>query len=103
MKFVRWNKVRVSIDYHVDVDGHYYSAPYQLQGTQLDARVTTGPQTAAVVKAILCSRRHPQQGFRSAMGLIRLSKKCASKRLEDACALGHQGDQHPDLRTDRSE
>ena len=143
-EFAGWKKVRVNIDYHVEVEGHYYSAPYQLQGKQLDARITagcielchkskrvashvrstqkgrhttiaehmpkahknyvewtpqrligwaaqTGPQTAAMVDAILAARCHPQQGFRSAMGLIRLGKIYGSERLEAACTLALAG------------
>ena len=126
-EFAQWKKVRVNFDYHVEIDGHYYSVPYQLHGKQLDARFTAGciecyqrgkrvasharsfakgqhstiaehmpkahkdyaewtparligwaahkgPQTAALVEAIIKSRSHPQQGFRAAMGLIRLGK-----------------------------
>ncbi|OEU61721.1 MAG: integrase [Desulfuromonadales bacterium C00003094] len=143
-EFARWKKVRVNIDYHVEIDGHYYSVPYQLQGKQLDTRITAGsiecfhqrkrvashplsfskgrhstvaehmpkahqqyaswtpqrlinwaaqngPQTAALVEAILASRRHPQQGFRSAMGLIRLAKIYGKDRLENACLLALDG------------
>src|SRR5882672_3365988 len=35
-----WKTVRASIDYHVEVDRHYYSVPYQLAGQQLEARFT---------------------------------------------------------------
>ncbi len=28
--YAEWKKARVHIDYHVEVDGHYYSVPYQL-------------------------------------------------------------------------
>lgn len=38
--FSQWKKVRVNSDYHVEIDGHYCSVPYQLQGQQLDARIT---------------------------------------------------------------
>ena len=142
--FAQWKKVRVNIDYHVEVEGHYYSVPYQLCGQQLDARITadciecfhqskrvsshvrsfqkghhttviahmprghreyaqwtperllrwasqTGPKTAAMTAAILASRQHAQQAFRSAMGLIRLSKVYSSKRLEAACDLALDG------------
>lgn len=144
-EFAQWKKVRVNIDYHVEIDGHYYSVPYQLHGKQLDARFTAGciecyhqnkrvasharsytkgqhstiaehmpkahkdyakwtpgrligwaankgPQTAALVESILKSRSHPQQGFRSAMGLIRLGKAYGSERLEAACALAIEGE-----------
>jgi len=144
-EFAGWKKVRVGIDYHVEVEGHYYSVPYQLQGKQLDARISsgcielchkskrvashvrssqkgrhttiaehmpkahknyvdwtpqrlinwashTGPQTAAMVEAILASRCHPQQGFRSAMGLIRLNKIYGVERLEAACKIALAGE-----------
>ena len=37
-EFAEWKKVRVNIDYHVEVDGHYYSVPYQLVRKSLEAR-----------------------------------------------------------------
>jgi transposase len=38
--FVRWKTVRVNIDYHVEIDGHYYSVPYQYVHEKLDARIS---------------------------------------------------------------
>ena len=35
-----WKTVRANIDYHVEIDRHYYSVPYQLAGQQLEARYT---------------------------------------------------------------
>jgi len=35
-----WKTVRANIDYHVEVDRHYYSVPYQLAGQKLEARST---------------------------------------------------------------
>lgn len=35
-----WKTVRASIDYHVEVDRHYYSVPYPLAGQKLEARYT---------------------------------------------------------------
>ncbi len=136
--FAVWKKVRVSIDYHVEFDRHYYSVPYQLVKQQLDLRATagtvecfhrgrrvashrrsrargrhttvpehmprahrehlawtpkrlvrwaekTGESTRGVVEAILSSRPHPQQGFRSCLGLLRLGKRYGADRLEAAC------------------
>ena len=34
--FAEWKAVRVSMDYHVEVDGHYYSVPHALVHRQLD-------------------------------------------------------------------
>jgi transposase len=38
--YADWKKARVHIDYHVEVDGHYFSVPYQLVKQQLDIRFT---------------------------------------------------------------
>jgi transposase len=45
----------------------------------------TGPETAKLVAAILERYVHPQQGYRSCLGLIRLDKTYGSERLEAAC------------------
>jgi transposase len=137
-EFAEWKKVRVNIDYHVEVDGHYYSVPYQLVRKSLEARYSertvecfhkgqrvashvrshlkgrhttvaehmpashrsyaewtpqrlirwaekTGPAAASVVQSILERRAHPQQGFRSALGIMRLGKSFGEQRLEAAC------------------
>lgn len=39
-EYVEWLKARVNIDYHVEVDRHYYSVPFQLARAQLDVRLT---------------------------------------------------------------
>jgi transposase len=44
-----------------------------------------GPQTARLINMVLCARPHPQQGFRSALGILRLSNDYGDKRLEAAC------------------
>ena len=136
--YAQWKTVRVHIDYHVEVDRHYYSVPYQLVKEQLDARVTnntvelfhkgrriashrrgyrrghhttvaqhmpnghrayaewtpqrlvrwaerSGPATAELVQHILATRVHPQLGFRSCLGIMRLGKRYGDVRLEAAC------------------
>src|SRR5213592_1109597 len=45
---------------------------------------TIGPFTAALVDKILQSRLHPEQGFRSCLGILRLGKTYGSERLEAA-------------------
>ena len=45
---------------------------------------TVGPFTAALVDKILQSRPHPEQGFRSCLGILRLGKTYGSERLEAA-------------------
>jgi transposase len=47
---------------------------------------TIGPQTAALVTAILAARPHPEQGYRSCLGILRLAKRYDPARLEAACA-----------------
>lgn len=45
----------------------------------------TGPQTSKFVEALMNSRPHPQQGFRSCLGVLRLAKSYGAERLEAAC------------------
>ena len=47
---------------------------------------TIGPHTAALVEAILADRPHPEQGYRSCLGILRLAKRYSPARLEAACA-----------------
>ena len=135
--FAEWKKVRVNIDYHVEVAGHYYSVPHTLARRQLDVRLTahtvecldrgqrvashvrsslkgrhttadehmpekhrrmgqwtperfirwaekTGPHTATLITTVLGSRRHPQQAFRSCLGILRLANSYGEARLEAA-------------------
>jgi transposase len=143
--FGEWSTARVNIDYHVDVDGHYYSVPHgrahdtRGERTVVDVRAsahtieiylrseriashlrsrergrhttcaehmplahrahadwspsriikwadTIGPETTKLVTAILEERRHPEQGYRSCLGILRLSKTYGAERLEAACA-----------------
>jgi transposase len=133
-----WSMAKVSIDYHVAVEKHYYSAPYQLIHQNLDVRLsdrtvelfaqgkrvaahirshqagrfttleehrpkshqkhlewtpsrilgwakTIGPDCGKLVENIMENRPHPEQGFRSALGIIRLAKAFGNSRLEAAC------------------
>jgi transposase len=134
-----WRHARVNIDYHVEVDHHYYSVPHALIQTTVDIRLTAttvdvlqrgvrvwlhvrsfvagrhttipdhmpkahrahaewspsrlirwaatiGRATEALVTTILDSRPHPEQGYRSCLGLLRLAKRHSPERLEAACA-----------------
>jgi len=137
-QFATWSLARVNIDYHVEVDRHWYSVPYQLVGKQVDIRLSattlevfcghrrvashirsfkprafstqpehmpeahrrnlewtpsrivvwaqsSGPGTAALVEGILNSRPHPEQGYRSCLGIMRLGRQYGGSRLEAAC------------------
>ena len=134
-----WEEQRLNIDYHVQVDSNYYSAPYQLRHQMLDVRTTSstveifhksrrvashirlsgerrcstkpehmpsshrahaewtpsrllrwarkhGPETEMLVERIMKDRPHPEQGFRSCLGIMRLGKKYGEQRLERACS-----------------
>ena len=39
-EFAQWKKVRVHLDYHVEVEGHYYSVPYSLVRQEVEVRLT---------------------------------------------------------------
>ena len=136
-EYATWKTARVNIDYHVEVERHWYSVPYGLVGQQCDIRITagivevlhrgrrvsshrrsaeqgrfttlsehmpeahrryaewtpgrivawaerTGPATGALVAAIMASRPHPEQGFRSCRGSMRLGRRSGDDRLESA-------------------
>ncbi|GAB6046495.1 hypothetical protein JCM19379_03170 [Methyloparacoccus murrellii] len=136
-EFAQWKRAKVHVDYHVDVEGHYYSVPHTLVGRKVDLRYTvttveafhqgqrvashprvdlrgrhttveshmpphhrhakwspqrligwaekTGAATAQLVSAILYSRRHVEQGYRSCLGILRLGERYGNSRLEAAC------------------
>jgi transposase len=136
--FAEWKKARVNIDYHVELNRHYYSVPYKLVREEVDLRYsattveifhrgqrvashirdnrpcahttqkehmphshqqylewtpsriihwagTVGKSTAQVVETIMSSRQHPEQGYRSCLGILRLAKHYSPDRLETAC------------------
>jgi transposase len=44
-----------------------------------------GPNTEAFVEVVMRERKHPEQGFRTCLGVIRLAKTFGRDRLEAAC------------------
>jgi len=132
-----WYFKKPGIDYHIDIDGHYYSAPHTSSDETFDVRVSAGtvelwlrgkritshprshrkgrhttnpahmpashrehaewspsrlirwatkmgPETATLVALILRDRPHPEQGYRSCLGIMRLGKQYGKERLEAA-------------------
>jgi transposase len=45
-----------------------------------------GASTALLVERIIAVRHHPEHGYRSCLGILRLSKRYGATRLEAACA-----------------
>jgi len=137
-RFAEWKIATVNVDYHIEVERHYYSVPHTLIKKKIDVRVTNntiecfynskrvashmrshhkgrhttvkehmpkshqkwaqwtpdrfirwaakiGPHTQSLIENILNSRAHPQQGFRSCLGILRLAKSYGDDRLEAAC------------------
>jgi transposase len=138
-EYAEWKRARVNVDYHIEVDRHYYSVPYQLRREQVDVRITAttvealfknqriashqrsyreggfttliehmpkshrrylewtpsriirwagenGPKTQKLITQIMESRPHPEQGFRSCLGIMRLAQRYSPERVENACA-----------------
>ncbi|MBU1213511.1 MAG: IS21 family transposase [Alphaproteobacteria bacterium] len=136
--YAEWKQVKAGLDYHVEVEKHYYSVPHALLRETLWARITArtielfhrgkrvavhvrsssnrkhttvrehmpsshrrhadwtperiqrraseiGPKTSALVEVILRERRHPEQGFRACMGILRHASNFGPARLEAAC------------------
>ena len=138
-EYAEWKKARVHIDYHIEVQRHYYSVPHRFIKRQLDVRITPhtiecfhkgqrvachrrvnqpgrhttlsehmpekhrhhaqfsperlqrwatniGPDTAALITHVLNERPHPEQGYRTCLGILRLAKSYGDARLNAACA-----------------
>jgi transposase len=74
---------------HVTLDAHMPPA-HRAYGDWSPERLVrwagqAGGHTQQVVEQILASRIHPQQGFRSCLGIMRLGKEYGQDRLEAAC------------------
>jgi len=78
------------------VRGHYTTVTahmpksHQRQAEWSPARLIrwaqkTGPMTGQLVEAILNDRPHPEQGYRSCLGIMRLGRGYGAQRLEAAC------------------
>jgi len=50
----------------------------------VDWAMTVGPATADLFERIIATKRHPEQGYRSCLGILRLGKQYSSQRLEAA-------------------
>lgn len=138
-QFAEWRLVRVGLDYHVEVDGFYYSVPHALIRAEVDTRLTErtleifhrgnrvaahqrryggrrhgtdlehmpsahrryaewspdrfkrwakaiGPATEALIIAVLANRPHPEQGFRTCLGILRLYRGVETARAERVSA-----------------
>ncbi|MFQ5550932.1 MAG: IS21 family transposase, partial [Gemmatimonadales bacterium] len=44
-----------------------------------------GPATAGLITKVLGARKHPEQSYRSCLGILRLGKSYGDARLEAAC------------------
>jgi len=63
-EYAEWMKAKVNIDYHIEVDHHYYSVPFRLLRERLDIRLT-----ATTVEAFHQGERvtaHARSGVRGA-------------------------------------
>ncbi len=39
-EYAEWGKARVNVDYHIEVDGHFYSVPFRFLHEKVDTRLT---------------------------------------------------------------
>jgi len=54
-------------------------------GKLLTWAASVGPSTAELVKRLLLEKTHPEQGYRSCLGLMRLTRNHGRERMEAAC------------------
>ncbi len=74
---------------HTTVAEHMPSSHRRYQDWTVDRirreALAIGPSTALLCQMILEHRPHPEQGFRSCLGIVRLAKPFGAARLEAAC------------------
>jgi transposase len=74
---------------HSTLDSHMAPAHQAVMGWNaprlLEWAGRIGPHVQAVVQHVLNQRRHPQQGYRACLGILRLGKSFSDERLEAAC------------------
>jgi transposase len=46
---------------------------------------SVGPSTAELIKRLLTEKKHPEQGYRACLGLMRLARNHGHTRMEAAC------------------
>ncbi len=62
-EYAEWKKARVNIDYHIEVERHYYSVPHHLIKRQLDVRMTLSTiECFHNGQRVACHRRLNQPG-----------------------------------------
>jgi transposase len=63
--YAEWKKARANVDYHIEVDRHYYSVPYSYHGKTLDVRISRHIIEAFYKGARIMSHRrlHGRQRF----------------------------------------
>lgn len=74
---------------HTSIDEHRPQAHRQF-AAWTPARIiqwasTVGPETANAVDRVMQNRKHPELGFRAALGIIRLGTRFGNDRVERAC------------------
>jgi transposase len=55
----------------------------------MGAATKIGPSTIALFEAIMKAKPHPEQGFRSCLGILGLEKRYGAQRVEAACHRGN--------------
>ena len=63
---------------------HRHFADWSIERIRREASAI-GRSTGALCELILEERRHPEQGFRACLGIVRLAKSFGRERVEAAC------------------
>lgn len=74
---------------HVTVNAHMPKAHQRYANTTpanlISRAARAGPNAAILVERMMRDRPHPEQGFRSAMGILSLASRYGAQRLDAAC------------------
>ena len=94
--FSEWKKVRMGLDYHVEIDGRYYSAPYALIGKQLDINFSEyvveilhrGQRVASHARSHGSGRRYSTQSAHMPKGHREMASFTPERILNWAASVG---------------
>ena len=100
-EYAEWKRCRVNLDYHVEIDKHYYSVPYSLVRQEVEARITVktveiflrGKRMASHLRSALPHRPDAESSSPPKLKLCARSRPRSSSpdvvpRSNPTCAVG---------------
>jgi len=98
--YAQWKECKLGLDYHVEVEKHYYSVPHQLLREKMWVRIGTGSGTLCCLPGCRCSRtrgsssRTQRRDSRASLGDCQGREHQSDGRASDRRNLNHRHRRH---------